>query len=234
MSSTVVHGAFYRDELARAAEHGPLQRVLVSGSVDYGMLEILASAGGAALDYTVLDACATPLRICEWYAERHALSLATRRQEVLAPAPFAGFDFLCTHAFLGYFDEAGRRAVLAQWARWLRPGGRAVIVQPIREAVAAERVGFTGSEVEAFAACIATPVEAAGELPRDLASRARTYAENIAMQPVRSASALRESCAAAGFHLERFDCEPAVGPPGLSGPTVPTGQSFHLITAVKA
>ncbi|MGE0667639.1 MAG: class I SAM-dependent methyltransferase [Sphingomonadales bacterium] len=239
MSTSGVNAAHFAAELARIGGDPSCRRVLITGSADYAMLKLIADARTPAdppLTYVVLDRCATPLRICEWYAARHGLTIETLKQDVLDPLPEGVFDAVYTHAFMGNFDDDGRARLVRQWAAALRSGGRVVTVQRVRPGFPADVVRFTEAEASAFVERVAElapvwlPPEAAG---LDVVAMAAEYARNFRALPVRSADGLRSLFEAAGFRLDRFERSAPAGPAGVSGPSVPNTDGHYLITAER-
>jgi SAM-dependent methyltransferase len=237
MASSGTHAAHYRAALDDLAARGGAGAFLITGSADHALLALLAGAwrGPAAPAFTVLDRCDTPLKLCRWYAGRHGLALATRHQDALDPLPEAGFDAVFTHAFMGNFDAAGRARLAGRWAQALRPGGRLVTVQRVREGAAETPLGFAPAEAEAFAARAAAlaaqrPERFAGW---DVAAMAREYARRFRTVPVGSAEGLRGTLEAAGFRLLRFERQASAGPRGVTGPSVPNTDGYFLIVAER-
>ena len=239
MSTSGVNAAHYSAELARMSGDPSFRRVLITGSADYSMLKLITDArvpSDPPLTYVVLDRCATPLRICEWYAERHGLAIETLCQDVLAPLPEAAFDAVYTHAFMGNFDDADRARLVAQWARVLRPGGRVVTVQRVRPDFPGDVVRFSDDETAAFLQRVAELVPVM--LPReaavlDVVAMAQRHARNFWALPVRSAEGLRALFEDAGFRLDRFERSAPHGPAGVTGPSVPNTDGHYLITAER-
>lgn len=239
MSTSGVNAAHYAAELARMGGDPSFRRVLITGSADYSMLKLIADArppSDPPLTYVVLDRCATPLRVCEWYAERHGLAIETLHQDVLDPLPAGAFDAVYTHAFMGNFNDADRALLVRQWARVLRPGGRVVTVQRVRPDFPGEIVRFSDAEAAAFIervtdlAPVMLPPDAA-EL--DVVAMARGHALNFWAFPVRSAAGLRAQFEDAGFRLDRFERSAPAGPAGVTGPSVPNTDGHYLITAER-
>lgn len=239
MSTSGVNAAHYEAELARISGDGSFRRVLITGSADYSMLKLVADARTAddpPLTYVVLDRCATPLRICDWYARQHGLAIETLHQDVLAPLPEGAFDAVFTHAFMGNFDDPGRAALVRQWAKVLRPGGRVVTVQRVRPGFPGDVVRFSDSEAAAFVERVAelVPVMLPPEAARlDVVGMARVHARNFQALPVRSAEGLRALFEDAGFRLDRFERSAPGGPAGVTGPSVPNTDGHYLITAER-
>jgi SAM-dependent methyltransferase len=241
MSTSGVNTAHYAAELARVRHDASVRKVLITGSADYSMLKLIADSrepSDPPLTYVVLDRCATPLKVCEWYGKRHGLTVETMHQDVLDPLPEGAFDAIYTHAFMGNFDDDARGKLVRQWSRALRPGGRVVTVQRVRDNFPGEIVRFTESETKAFLELVAELVPVMlppSVLPpgMDVVALAREHAHNFWALPVRSADGLRALFADAGFRLDRFERSSPGGPAGVTGPSVPNTDGHYLITAEK-
>jgi SAM-dependent methyltransferase len=118
------------------ARRGALRRILVCGSADYGLLALAADAIDArpVPSVTVLDLCETPLLLNRWFADRRGLSIETIHADALDFRPEQPYDLILAHTLLGFFEEAGRRRLLARWLEILAPGGRVLISHPLDRA----------------------------------------------------------------------------------------------------
>lgn len=144
------HRDFFRTHLMEYIQSGA-RRVLVSGTADYAMLAIVADsflACGIEGRITVLDICATPLRLCQWYAEQTGLAITVCHGDILEQ-PEAGYDLICTHSFLGQFAPVQRRLLAAAWHRLLVPGGRVLSLNRVRPDAGAE-IAFAPAQADAF------------------------------------------------------------------------------------
>jgi SAM-dependent methyltransferase len=239
MATSSVHGTFYDVEVQRMATDSGFGRVLITGSADFAMLKLVADAWRAFADppgFTVLDICSTPLELCRWYGARHGLRVDVLRQDILDPLPAGCFDAVFTHAFMGNFDERHRKRLVEQWARVLRPGGRLITVQRVREGFSGDRVGFTESEAGQFVARVRSLLDQAHIdvlSGYDVIDMARTYARNFHSFPVRSAESLRRLFIDAGFRLDRFEQTASTGMARVTGPSVPNTNGYHLISATR-
>src|SRR5262249_42959644 len=94
----------YNNAISPLLVSKPTAKVLISAAADYGMLATLHHAiETAQADPTVViyDICRTPLRACEWYADRIGLTVKTVRGDLLLdPVPDAPFDLIITDEFL--------------------------------------------------------------------------------------------------------------------------------------
>ena len=126
---------FFQDALRQLARDGAYERVLISGSCDYAMLAHLLHAyrlEGASTQVTLVDLCATPQYLCNWYAKWVDHHLESRVCDILDYATDRPFDALCTHSFLYNFPPSQRKHVIAKWHEVLRPGGKLVTSARIR------------------------------------------------------------------------------------------------------
>ena len=131
ITSIRTNSDFLITTLARVASDHP--RVLICGSADYGMLAHVKHAYGTVpLDVTVLDQCPTSLYLNRWYADRFAFGIETVCASALEYSSERPFDVICTHNFVGRFDEGCRRQLFARWHELLRPGGIVVTTQRVR------------------------------------------------------------------------------------------------------
>jgi hypothetical protein len=124
---------YFVDALRDVARRGAT-RVLISGTAEYAMLAILLHAyrvEGVQPRVTVTDICETPLAICRWYADRHDVAIQTQSCDILNERVDDEFDLIVTHAFLGWFCDADRRRIVAQWHAMLRSGGFVLTSQRI-------------------------------------------------------------------------------------------------------
>jgi len=120
-------GTLFVAAAERLAREGRLANVLVSGSADYSMLAHIAHGGrrgGAQPAIDVLDQCATPLHMNEWYAAGRNLVVRVFQSKALSFEPDRQYDLICTHSFLIMQPFAERAALFRKWSEWLRPGGR--------------------------------------------------------------------------------------------------------------
>lgn len=139
VSTPAKHEEHFAGALAEIDPLSDMHHVLVSGAADYAMVEMLHRCRDERkIEVTIVDRCRTPLNICEAFAERHGQDWHTRCQDILDPLPDKTFSVVLTHSFLGYFNKDHRSRVVRQWYRSLRPGGRLVTVQRIREDYADE------------------------------------------------------------------------------------------------
>jgi hypothetical protein len=188
---------------------------------------------------TVLGICRTPLRLCEWFADRNDTPIVTVAQDILDYRPSQPFDAICTHAFLGRFQPAERAVLIARWHDLLRPGGRVVTVNRVRPD-APETVRFTAEQSARFVERVrlaAQQAEPSLDLSADaLVAMAQIYVAAKRTVPLRSTDELGALFEAAGFRIEQL----AAGPVGSrmlqapAGPTMSGGAQYARIVAFRA
>jgi SAM-dependent methyltransferase len=230
----VLPAAFARALGGRTRPH------LVSGAADLEMLAqvgIACGACGVAPEVTAVDLCETPLAMSRWYAERRGLRVVAARGDILAFAPDARFDIVCSDSFLGQFAPPARERLIARWASLLRPGGSVITVNRLRPDADPElRVAFSPEQARAF---VETVRSAAEQIPAqvrpplaELAAEAARYARRQGAWPVRSAAELEALFARAGFEVVRLEIAPIVGAePRATAPTVAGGAPYARIEA---
>lgn len=235
----------HRDRQQATAAAPPL-RVLISGSTDHAMLAlVLQAAAGHPVAVTLADRCPTPLRWCEHYfsgqkaAVTAGSTLDTWAGDLLEFTTDTPFDLICTHAFMGYFDDQARATLVQRWHALLRPGGSLVTLQRLRPDHPPGLARFSAAQAAAFRDQVWQEACARrAELditPEQLAACAAEFAERFVSHPVRSFTGLQQLFVDAGFALPVFSCE-AIGrrtPGELSGPSVPAHADYVHIVATR-
>lgn len=124
---------FLLPALQSAIEKGA-RRILISGTADAGMLARVACFLPLApnLEITVLDCCPLPLALCQQYADIAGFKIKTLQADILSLEDTGGFDIICTHSFLTFFDRAQRVKLVQQWFDLLRPRGVLITAQRVR------------------------------------------------------------------------------------------------------
>ncbi len=211
----------------RAAIAAGARRVLVSGTADAGMLARLAACLPEApdLDITVLDCCATPLALCRQYAALSGFGIRTVQADILDYRDADGFDLVCTHSFLTFFDADARRVLVRRWFELLRPGGTVLTAQRVRPGETEALTRYPAEEVAALQDAAERLCRERGEALGVDAACARhsawQYAFHHQTHLIADAAQLREPFDRAGFRLEHFAPPPADAPvadvPGAPG-----------------
>ncbi len=138
---------FYQEALTGVLRRRPQARVLISAAADYGMLATLheaMEATGATPRIQVYDICRTPLRACEWYAEKHGFAIECTCANLLTgDLPMAAFDLIVTDEFLTVIKGADKPLIVKRWKELLTPGGTLVTTAMIGDATTPElRQGY--------------------------------------------------------------------------------------------
>jgi hypothetical protein len=231
--------AFLFPALADAVRRvGP--RVLVSGSVDEAMAELVVAAAaeaGRSADITVLDRCGTPLAVNDAFAAEAGAAVATIRSDIVAFRAAAPFDVIVTHSFLGSIAPPRRDELAANWFTLLRPGGCAITVARLRPA--GEARAFSAQAGERLAAEVLRRAgDCAADIgipPDELAAAARRYAgERRASYPVRDLDEIVGLLADAGFRVSHAEMRATPGRvAGIEGPGLPRSGAYAEVVAVR-
>ncbi len=211
---------FFFAGLQREIEAGA-RRILVSGAADYALqARIMAAAGKhrGAIRLTVLDRCATPLKLNAWYADQLGVAIETVQSNVLSFQPDEPFDLVCTHSFLCFFDADSRRKLISNWRDMLRPGGAVMTAQRVRTGDRDPIIRYDESQIASLvqsARDLAAEPGAPQDINPELAGQlALGYARHHWTYLIGSADELREPFEACGFNLETFE------PPGRTQPVL--------------
>jgi 2-polyprenyl-3-methyl-5-hydroxy-6-metoxy-1,4-benzoquinol methylase len=121
---------FYQAALSNVLRHRPKAEVLISAAADFGMLATLHEAIRAAKAeprIVVYDICRTPLRSCQWYAEKHGFPIECVCANLLTcDIPPASFDLIVTDEFLTVIKASDKPLIVQRWRELLKPGGTLV------------------------------------------------------------------------------------------------------------
>src|SRR5690606_9696782 len=120
------HAPLYVAALRPLIAAGEVRRVLVAGAADYGLLAVVFDAfrrEGVEPQVTVADRCATPLRLCRWYAERFGVPVRTVQRDIAALHDGSVHDAICAHSLLSCVPVGRHANIAASWYGALRPGG---------------------------------------------------------------------------------------------------------------
>jgi hypothetical protein len=126
------HRQFYNRVLGSILREKPNANVLICAAADWGMLASLHEAmqiAHAAPEIVVYDICKTPLKSCQWYAERHNIRITTKCANIIteniAEAPF---DLIVTDEFLTVLKAEYKPLIARRWKELLKNGGAVVTV----------------------------------------------------------------------------------------------------------
>lgn len=104
-------------------QENPL-RILIAGSADSGITEVVASNFEQA-NIIVVDKCVSPLKMCETTVK--GVDLQITCSDLLDYSPSQKFDLIVCHSLLIFFDEPQRIELLQQFESWLRPNGQIIM-----------------------------------------------------------------------------------------------------------
>jgi SAM-dependent methyltransferase len=196
-----------------------VRNILISGAADYALLARVVAAAAAQLGsirVTVIDRCATPLRLNSWYGERAGVEVQVVQGDILELVASEQFDLVCTHSFICFFDPHDRQRLLKSWWDCLRPGGRVLTAQRARTLDHNPVIRYPEAEVQALVERARHLAEAqfpALGIAPELASRlALGYGLHHWTYLVRTADDVRTLFLDRGFELEIFE------PPGGQQP----------------
>ena len=138
---------FYVKALSDVLKRKPNANVFISACADYGMLAKLHEAIQVAKTnptITIYDICETPLRSCEWYAQKFGLSINCKVGNIITgDIPEAPFDLIVTDEFLTVLKDDYKPEITARWKQLLKPDGVIVTTAMIGGPTTAElRAGF--------------------------------------------------------------------------------------------
>jgi len=232
------------EQLARGwAQRPPANppHVLVSGCADYSMLaHVLHACGrpGQPLAVTVLDACATPLLMNQWFARRAGHEIAVVRADILQHRPAEAYDLIVTSSFLGYFSPEVRPRMFKGYADMLRAGGKLVFANRIRVGSESELVGFSPEQIDNFAqraAQLSSALPAAAPLPPEDASRiARAYAQIFKSYPLNGEESVRSLARSSGLRWVDGGSMPSTRLQAqVKGPSVGDGSDYLFVVLEK-
>lgn len=206
VSAPTWHEDFYTGKLRESASCNENVDILISGTADYTILAIVFEALSEQKkkpNITVLDACRTPLILCEWYGIQSGLEISTSKKNILAiDNPTPEFDIIIADAFLTRFDESSKTNAIETWYGMLKPGGTVITTIRIEEEVE-ESIGSKSDEIKDFgeralknAESMSEELYVSPEVIRQLSIR---YAENIISYPVSSVDDARNLFQPHGF-----------------------------------
>lgn len=146
---------FYHEALADVLRRKPNANVMISACADYGMLHALDVAiKEVQANPTILiyDICKTPLKSCEWYAERHNLTVNCSCDNIiLADIEESSFDLVTTDEFLSVLKAPYKPLIIEKWKKILKPDGTLVTTAMIGNPTTQElRSGYKARALKLF------------------------------------------------------------------------------------
>ncbi len=242
VSDPSVHQQFFIDAFNSLVNEGNFSRILVSGAVDFSMLETVLQAykdQNEIADITAVDICQTPLELTHHYARQQNINIQTITSNILDYFTEKKFDVICTHAFMGNFDQSSRQSLINRWASLLRVGGKVITIQRIRPDFTKKKAYFSTNQATVFIDEVylrAVAKESMFELnPKKIQQLAATYTKRFYSYPVTSDAELKTMFLKAGFKFDKFKIKQQgkQSDKNLSGPTVPDSAEYLYIIAEK-
>lgn len=219
-------------------EKSTVPRILLSGSTDASLLQILASTcgdSGRKATITAVDICGTPLELMCRHARENRLRFSSVRADILEYCPEQSYDIIITHAFMGNFDEAGRARLVQKWASMLSAGGSVVTVQRVRPADSPPVVRFSADQSRNFISACLEAAARAGDLQQcDLArieAAASAFTEHFTSHAITSRAALEQLFFDAGLTFRHLEYKYLAKKANLAGPSIPSGGEYGFIIA---
>lgn len=195
---------FFATHLAQVARHGRC-RVLLSGAADAGLAAMVlgALAGqGLRADLVLAERCATPIAQNRQFMEQLGHPIELHHGDILT-LDCAPVDAVIAHSFINFLPADLRPALVAHWARLLRPGGVVLLHQKLGGGGS----GDTLAGVAASRQRLEAAARARGVAP-DLIAQIGQAGEAFWLQPRPAhrleAEELHEMLAAAGFEAPQI------------------------------
>lgn len=137
VSSPEWHATFYETCFNKLFTEKENPKILISGTADYSLLAYVYNSSkkmNNKAEIFVLDTCKTPLKICEWYAEKHGFKIKILNMSVLDLSQLSTkFDLICSDAFLTRFTKIEAKVVVSNWYDVLNENGMVVTTVRTRE-----------------------------------------------------------------------------------------------------
>lgn len=126
---------FFQAQFTQLASDKPNARVLIAGTADHAVLHMLLEAFGAAgahPEVTVIDSCATTLRLNQWYAQQVGAKVTCVQADLREINLPDRFDLITTHSVFSFMSLAEVTTALRSWREHLAEGASMKLVQGIR------------------------------------------------------------------------------------------------------
>ena len=231
--------AFLVAQFRKLRAEGRFDRVLISGTADYGTLARVFWADeldDERAEITVIDRCPTTIELNRWYAERCGRTIVTAVADALDYRDRGTFDAITTHSFLGWFSPEDRVRLLDRWARLLKPGGTIITNKRIRGGDDGGLINrFSEDAVSAFSeTTYRRALDCAKSLaasPAELKEAAANYARSYARYQLCSEQELRDLFEHAGFSIRTLQCRErsAAVDDRPSGPARGAGSRLRIV-----
>lgn len=147
---------FFHTQFTSLARIKPNAQVLIAGTADHAMLHMVLEAFAAVNaqpDVTVVDRCATTLRLNQWYAQQVGARVACVQADLREINLPNRFDLITTHSLFSFMGPHDVPSALQAWRNHLADEGRLILVQGMRpELEGSSPVVFSPKEQEDFVA----------------------------------------------------------------------------------
>jgi len=241
VSTSAIHEHSLEKLIQLAVADMSAVRILVTGSSDETLVRIAqqsCQALGIDARLTAVDICATPLAFMQAFADEHRIELETCRSDILEFEPVNRFDIILTHAFMGYFDDVQRPALVNRWRQLLTDRGRIITIQRVRPADSPALVRFTPEQSARFVATAIEAAQASGQYqPSEIdaiQAAASDFAKNFVNHAITSRTALESLFIDADLDFQVLEYHHLEQKGELSGPSVPSNAEFAHIVAKKS
>jgi len=144
---------------------------------------------------TVLDICATPLKIAEWYAQARKVKIITRQADAKHTSfPTKFFDLIVTDYFLTKLQKDEQLSIIAEWHRILRSEGRVLTTVHLGNHQSEVRADEEHARQFADKAenLASSKQKSLGIDPKEIRELATQYIKKNISYPVKNESELRE------------------------------------------
>jgi SAM-dependent methyltransferase len=201
-------------EQIRAVKDKNNLSILISGCADYSAfahviaaLNLTESQPHGHPRIVAVDRCETPLRLNQYLSERTGVEIATIKTDLLSFSTHERFDLIFTSSFLGYFDPPTRNDLFRQYHHLLKPRGRLVFANRLRDGQESELVASSAETVSRTTTSALELHRAAKLEPKmdesEFIKRVTTFVQHNASYPLNSAQTVAAYLQQAGFF--RFD-----------------------------
>ncbi len=213
---------FFAEGLAQVAVGGRC-RVLLSGAADTGLAAMVLGAlarNGLQGDLVLAERCATPIEQNRRFAAQLGRTIEVHQGNIL-DLECAPVDAVVAHSFLNFLPATLRPALVATWARVLRPGGLLLLHQKLGDLVwHADATAISASRQRFEAAA-----RARGDMPetvQEIGAAGEAFWMRPRETPSTSEADLRDMLARAGLEcvsvegLEQLSIRSPSHVPGVS------------------
>jgi len=201
VSTPFWHNDFYKLNIKREINTKNVDKILISGTADYAMLQHVHEAlkDHNNIEIYILDICRTPLEICRWYRDIYMKNFTVIfLDKDIFKTDFKDeiFDIIVTDAFLTRFHEEDRKKIIGEWWRILKHNG--VVITSIRLNANDEEVPIKGKKIDVdyYTQKTRKRLQQFGLLlkpiEKSIINKSKIYAENIISYPLSNENEIQE------------------------------------------